>query len=258
MLQIIDINKSYGNKKVLNNINIDFTPGESTAIVGESGSGKTTLAKIIIGLEKQNSGKILLNNKILSSIRKRAFETCAKIQYIFQDPYSALEKNFTVLQTLNETVTICKRNNYEYIPIEDCLMNVDENLMNYLNQKVDILSGGQKQKLCIARSLITKPEIIIADECTSMLDKKNGEEIFKLLNKIKIEKNIILISILHEVDFYSDYWDKIAIFKDGYLLEYSDFKHFYKNSNSTYSKELIEAFKFFKYKGEKNEQNMLY
>lgn len=253
MLQIININKSYGSKSVLRNINIDFNPGESTAIVGESGSGKTTLAKLIIGLENQNSGKILFNNKILPSIKKRAFETCAKIQYIFQDPYSALEKNFTVLQTLNETVTICKRNNYDYMSIEDCLINVDKNLLNYLNQKVDILSGGQKQKLCIARSLITKPKIIIADECTSMLDKKNSEEIFNLLNKIKQEKNIILISILHEVDFYSQYWDKIAIFKDGSLLEYGEFKDFYNNAKNIYSKELIEAFKFFKYKGDQYE-----
>jgi len=253
MLKIIDINKSYGNKKVLNNINIDFTPGESTAIVGESGSGKTTLSKIIIGLDKQDSGEILLNNKKLPPIRKRNFDTCSKIQYVFQDPYSALEKNFTVIQTLNETINICKRNNYDYMTVEDSLMNVDGNLLNYLNQKVDILSGGQKQKLCIARSLITKPEIIIADECTSMLDKKNSEKIFELLNKIKKERNLILISILHEVDFYSDYWDKIAIFKDGRIFERENFKGFYKNAKSSYSKELIEAFKFFKYKGEKNE-----
>lgn len=253
MLKIIDINKSYGKKKVLNNININFAPGESTAIVGESGSGKTTLSKIIIGLEKQDSGEILLNNKKLPLIRKRDFDTCSKIQYVFQDPYSALEKNFTVIQTLNETINICKRNNYDYMTVEDCLINVDGNLLNYLNQKVDILSGGQKQKLCIARSLITKPEIIISDECTSMLDKKNSEEIFELLNKIKKEKNIILISILHEVDFYSDYWDKIAIFKDGRIFEYENFKYFYKNAKISYSKELIEAFKFFKYKGEKNE-----
>lgn len=253
MLQIININKSYGSKRILNNINIDFNPGESTAIVGESGSGKTTLAKLIIGLEKQNNGEILFNNKTLPPIKKRSFETCAQIQYIFQDPYSALEKNFTVLQTLNETVTICKRNNYDYMSIEDCLISVDKNLLNYLDQKVDILSGGQKQKLCIARSLITKPKIIIADECTSMLDKKNSEEIFNLLNKIKQEKNIVLISILHEVDFYSEYWDKIAIFKDGSLLEYSKFKNFYNNAKNIYSKELIEAFKYFKYKGEQYE-----
>lgn len=253
MLKIIDINKSYSNRKILNNINIDFTPGESTAIVGESGSGKTTLAKIIIGLEKQDSGDILLNNKKLPPIRKRNFETCAKIQYVFQDPYSALEKNFTVMQTLNETINICKRNNYECMSVEDCLINVDGNLLNYLNQKVDTLSGGQKQKLCIARSLITKPEIIIADECTSMIDKRNSEEIFELLNKIKKERNIILISILHEVDFYSDCWDKIAILKSGSILEYDDFKYFYKNAKLSYSKELIEAFIFFKYKGEKNE-----
>ena len=248
MLNIINLNKKYGNSKVLNNISMNFISGESTAIVGESGSGKTTLAKIIIGLEKQDSGQVKLNNKELTALKHRSFNQCAKIQYIFQDPYSALENNHTVLKTLKETTCICKRNNYEYISIKDALSYADENLLNYLDEKVEVLSGGQKQKLCIARSLITNPDIIIADECTSMLDEKSSEEIYGLFNKIKKDKNIILISILHEIDFYKGCWDKIAVFKDGNLLEHKKFKNFHETAENQYSLKLIEAYKYFKNK----------
>jgi ABC-type dipeptide/oligopeptide/nickel transport system ATPase subunit len=246
MLNIINLNKKYGNNQVLNNVSINFDSGESTAIVGESGSGKTTLAKIIIGLDKQDSGNVLLNNEELTILKHRSFNKCAKIQYIFQDPYSALENNYTVLSTLKETTSICKRNNYEHISIEDALKYVDENLLNYMDEKVEVLSGGQKQKLCIARALITNPDIIIADECTSMLDEKSSDEIYELLNKIKKDKKIILISILHEIDFYKGCWDKIAVFKDGNVLEHKDFKNFYKKAENEYSLKLIDAYKYFK------------
>jgi len=253
-LKVKNLNKSYKDKKVLTNMSLDFMPGESTVIAGESGSGKTTLAKIITGMETQDSGFVIFNNHSLPPLRKRDFCTCAKIQYIFQDPYSALERNYTLLDTLNETMSICRRNKYEYLPIEESLAWVDENMLDYLNKKIDTLSGGQRQKLCIARALITKPEIIIADECTSMLDNESSTEIHELLNKIKIEKNIILISIMHEVDFHSSHWDKIAVIKSGQLVEYKDFKYFYENAENEYSKQLIESYNFFKYEsGDKNE-----
>lgn len=246
MLKVINLNKKYGNNLILNNISMNFNSGESTAIVGESGSGKTTFAKIIIGLEKQDSGKVLLNNEALTILKHRRFKQCAKIQYIFQDPYSALENNYSVLKTLKETTSICKRNNYKHISIEEALQYVDENLLNYLDEKVEVLSGGQKQKLCIARSLITSPDIIIADECTSMLDEKSSEEVYALLNKIKKDKKIILITILHEIDFYKGCWDKIAVIKDGSLLEHKNFKNFYETAENEYSLKLIEAYKYFK------------
>ena len=84
MLEIKNVSKFYGNKQVLNNINLNVNQGESTAIIGESGSGKTTLAKVIIGLEKQDSGVVLLDKEELSVLKKRNFRNCSKIQYIFQ------------------------------------------------------------------------------------------------------------------------------------------------------------------------------
>lgn len=253
MLEIRNLCKSYNGRKVLNNLTLNFIPGESTVMAGESGGGKTTLAKIIMGLEKQDSGVVLFNNKVLLDLRHRSFCTCAGIQYVFQDPYSALESNYTVSQTLKETAAICRRNKYEHLPIEAVLEYVDKNMLNYLNERVEILSGGQRQKLCIARALIAKPEVIIADECTSMLDSCSSNEIYELLNRIKVEKNIVLISIMHEVDFNSRYWDKIAVIKSGNLAEHKKFNDFYKTAENDYSKKLIRAYDFFKDTGDENE-----
>lgn len=245
MLRVKDISITFDNKKVLNDINIEFANGTSTAIIGESGSGKTTLAKIIVGIEKSNTGKILLDNKELSILKKRNFDVCSKIQYIFQDPYSALENNFTIKQTLNEVVNMCKRHKHEYLDIISALSYVDKTMLDYMERKVAILSGGQRQKLCIARALIAIPEVIIADECTSMLDKESSIEIFKLLNKIKLDKNVCIIAILHNIDFLSDNWDKVAVFHNGEIVEYMDFKEFYKNCAHEYSKKMISAYNYF-------------
>lgn len=246
MINIINLNKTYNGNKVLENINMDIKNGESIAIIGESGSGKTTLAKIIIGLETQDSGKILFNNCELVKLKKRKFDICAKIQYIFQDPYSALENKYTVLKTLNETVSICKRNNYEHMSIEEVLKYVDSSLLDYMDEKVETLSGGQRQKICIARALITNPNVILADECTSMLDENSSCEILKLFHKIKEDRNTTIISIMHEIDFLNGFWDKIAIFRNGRLLEYKNFKNFYYEAENEYSLKLIEAYKYFR------------
>ncbi len=245
MLEVVKVSKSYGAKQVLSDVSIVFNSGESTAVIGESGSGKTTLAKIIIGIEKQDNGEVLLHGEKLDVLKKRGFEKCSKIQYVFQDPYSALENKFTIKETLKETIKICNRSKHECLDIVEALSYVDINLLEYLDKDVSILSGGQRQKLCIARALIMKPKIIIADECTSMLDKNSSIEILKLLDRIKKEQNISIISILHEIDFINDTWDNIAVFKDGEIVEYNKFRGFYKNCIHEYSKKLVEAFNYF-------------
>ncbi|HBB27843.1 MAG TPA: hypothetical protein DC000_01080 [Clostridiales bacterium] len=246
MLEVINVSKSYGSKRVLTDVNIRVKAGESTAIIGESGSGKTTLAKIIIGIEKQDAGRVLLDDEELGVLKRRNFKNCSKIQYIFQDPYGALENNYSLKQTLDETIKICKRNKYKCMDIVEVLSYVDENLLEYLNKDISMLSGGQRQKLCIARALIMKPKIIIADECTSMLDKKSSLEILKLLDRIKLEQGVSIISILHEIDFINDTWDNVAVFRDGQIIEYGKFKGFYDNCSQEYSKKLVDAFYYFK------------
>lgn len=244
MLDICNVYKNIGKKQILNNISLRIKQGESVVIIGESGGGKTTLAKIIAGIENQSKGNLYYGNDKLLNCRKRTFEQCADIQYIFQDPYSSLEKNFTLRNTMLEPFRICKRNNREALSPEEALAIVDDELLKYMDYKIDTLSGGQRQKVAIARALVPKPNIIIADECTAMLDDQSSKEIFRIFQKLNEERNISIIAIVHEIDFLNGFWQRIIVIKEGAIIEDMKFKDFYHEAKDEYSKEIIECYKF--------------
>lgn len=246
MLEIKNLTVIKGKKRILDGINLNFLSGESHIIIGESGAGKTTLAKIIIGLEKIDKGEVLFKGDKLKSLKDRSFRQCAEIQYIFQDPYSALEEEYTVRKTFEETLRICRGNNWKTLEIEESIKLVDPELLKLLDQKIKILSGGQRQKICIARALMVNPKIIIADESTGMLDEKSSEEILKKLIEISKEKGIILISIMHEIDYLQRGWDRLHLFKDGKVLESRNFEEFFENPYSDFGKLMVEGIKWIK------------
>ncbi|WP_352420605.1 ATP-binding cassette domain-containing protein [Proteiniborus sp.] len=254
MLKIVELNKSYGSKKILHSINLAFKEGEMTAIIGESGSGKTTLAKTIIGLEHLDEGKILYKEIPLMPLRKRNFDTCADIQYIFQDPYSSLESERSLRDELEEPIKICKRHNREFMSIDIALGLVDPRLHSLLNKRVSTLSGGQRQKAAIARALIPNPKIIIADECTSMLDEESSRDIFKSFNNIRLKGSTTLITIVHNIELHGGYWDRIIVMKNGKIVDDESYKDFYINAKSQYSKELIESYRYIR--GANNEETL--
>ena len=246
MLEVNNISKSFGEHQILENINFKLNSGESLVLVGESGSGKTTLSKIIIGLEQNYGGSIIFHGKKLNkNYRKRDFHDLAAIQYIFQDPYSALEPSFTLEQTLMETIRICKRNKYKPMDMDEALALVDNKFTNYKHRKISTFSGGQQQKICIARALMTHPKLIIADEATSMLDYDNKIEINNLLNRLKDKFGLSIITIIHDVDFNYDSWDKIAVLNNRMLVDFMDFKDFFKYASSDYANELIDSHRYF-------------
>lgn len=244
ILVVDKVNKFYGERLVLKDINIAFNEGDMVAIIGESGGGKTTLAKLIIGLEELNSGEILYEGVKLKSLRKRDFKYCADIQYIFQDPYAALEENKTVREVLTEPIRICKRHKRNTLTPSEALEIVDKNLLSYMDKKIENLSGGQRQKVSIARALIPMPKIIIADECTSMLDEGSSEEVLNAFENIRENQRMTVLSIVHEVDFQKDPWNRIIVMKDGIVVEDLGFKEFQINCKSDYSKKLIESYRF--------------
>lgn len=144
-----------------------------------------------------------------------------------------------------ETVNICRRNKYKTMNIDEALHMVDRGFLEYKNRKISTFSGGQQQKICIARALLTYPKLIIADEATSMLDHDNRVAINALLDKIKSKYELSIIAIVHDIDFYNDKWDKIAVIDNHNLVDFMDFKNFFKYASSNYSKELIDSHKFF-------------
>lgn len=246
MLKLEQIEKRYGTVRAADGVSLSLYDGESMVLAGESGSGKTTLAKIIAGMCRPDFGRVLLDGRELGADSgSRSFEDCAGIQYIFQDPYSALESGFTVKKTLEETARICKRNRRPYIPAKEALAYVDKKLVEKYERPVRELSGGQRQKVCIARALMPEPRIIIADESASMLDKDSGIEVFDLLNRIKLEKGISILAILHDVDFSYKGWDRIAVMWQGKLVEQAAFAEFPKTAAHSYSRCLLDAYQYF-------------
>ena len=208
-VELINITKKYGEQEVLNSFSLDIEKGECLAIMGESGSGKSTIAKIIIGLEKPNSGEVKIFDK--------------DIEFLFQDSYNALNPRMTVEDLIYEplqfSTDIDVKDKREFI-LE--LLKQVELAPELLTRRRDELSGGQLQRVCLARALSTKPQIMIFDESLSGLDPLVQDKILDLLYKIQKEYNLTYIFISHDFRLCYFLADRIILIDKGKIIE--DFK----------------------------------
>ena len=221
ILDIENINASYGRSKVLFNVSLQIPKGKTLAIVGESGSGKSTLAKVITGLLPLTDGKIFYwKNELPPSLTKRSKEQLRRIQMIFQMPDTAINPRQTVEEIIGRPITF-----YHGLTKKDRRKNVIELLKmieldeSYLNRYPFELSGGQKQRICIARALAANPEIIICDEVTSALDQIVQEGILKLLQKLQKDLGVTYIFITHDIATVKAISDQIAVMHEGKVIE---------------------------------------
>ena len=208
-VELIDIVKKYGQQEVLNSFSLDIEKGKCLAVMGESGSGKSTIAKIIIGLEKPNSGEVKIFDK--------------DIEFLFQDSYNALNPRMTVEDLIYEplqfSTDIDVKDKREFI-LE--LLKQVELAPELLTRRRDELSGGQLQRVCLARALSTRPQIIIFDESLSGLDPLVQDKILDLLYKIQKEYNLTYIFISHDFRLCYFLADRIILIDKGKIIE--DFK----------------------------------
>ena len=208
-VELINIVKKYGQQEVLNSFSLDIKKGKCLAVMGESGSGKSTIAKIIIGLEKPNSGEVKIFDK--------------DIEFLFQDSYNALNPRMTVEDLIYEplqfSTDIDIKDKREFI-LE--LLKQVELAPELLTRRRDELSGGQLQRVCLARALSTKPQIMIFDESLSGLDPLVQDKILDLLYKIQKEYNLTYIFISHDFRLCYFLADRIILIDKGKIIE--DFK----------------------------------
>ena len=208
-IELINIVKKYGQQEVLNSFSLDIEKGKCLAIMGESGSGKSTIAKIIIGLEKPNSGEVKIFDK--------------DIEFLFQNSYNALNPRMTVEDLIYEplqfSTDIDVKDKREFI-LE--LLNQVELAPELLTRRRDELSGGQLQRVCLARALSTKPQIMIFDESLSGLDPLVQDKILDSLYKIQKEYNLTYIFISHDFRLCYFLADRIILIDKGKIIE--DFK----------------------------------
>ena len=215
LLKLIDINLNYKTDnnliKVLQDINLEVKLKETLSIVGESGSGKTSLIMLIGGLEKASSGKIFFENHDITNMGEDEISNIRRknIGIVFQSFY--LIPNYTALENVSLTLEINKISNAE-IKAKEILdrFGLSERFYNLPSQ----LSGGEQQRVAIARSIVMKPKLILADEPTGNLDSENSELISKILFDYVTNEKASLIIVTHDNKLANQTMKKIKI-KDG-------------------------------------------
>lgn len=190
-IEIVNVTKKYGSKEIFTDLNLTFEAGKSYALIGGSGSGKSTLLNIIGRLEKIDSGKVLVDKQDIWKIKERTYFKNT-IGYVFQN-YSLIE-NKTVYDNL-------KLLNKDKKIISEMLEKVGLS-RDYLKHKIYELSGGQAQRVAIARMLMKPRKIILADEPTGALDSEIGNEIINLLLSEAAKNNYVIIAT-HDPAVYS-------------------------------------------------------
>ena len=216
-LSNVNLNYNIDNKSIniLKNISFEIDYKETISIVGESGSGKTSLIMLIGGLERASSGKIFFKDLEVSSMSEDEISEIRRkdIGIVFQSFY--LIPNYTALENVSLALEINKLDN----PIKKAKEILDRfGLSNRFNNLPSQLSGGEQQRVAIARSVVMKPELILADEPTGNLDSENTEIISKLLFNYVKDENASLIMVTHDNNLANLTKRKISI-KDGIINE---------------------------------------
>lgn len=222
-LIIENVSKHYDKKAILSKINLSVSQNECLGIMGESGSGKSTLAKLLVGLDSFDEGNIIFNEISYKNINKKQLSLIhRKIQLVFQNAFGAVNPKYTVEKVLTEPLKIHYKKELSYEEMKKRAENFLGKVglkPEFISQKATQLSGGQLQRVCIARALILEPEIIIFDESVSGLDPIIQEQILELLGSLKETMNLTYIFISH--DFEACYYlcDKIAIIENGEIAD---------------------------------------
>lgn len=214
MISIKKISKKYNNKYVFRNISFDINDNEKLLIIGPSGCGKTTLIRCLNGLNKIDSGNIFLNGVKISNIDDVVLKS--KVGMVFQNynlfPHLSVRENVSLAPKL-----LKMGNDREIDDLVKRLLS-EVNIINKIDSYPSKLSGGEKQRVAIARTLATKPEIILLDEPTSALDPATINDFISLLNELSKTTTIVVVS--HEMDLIKSFADKVLFLKDGSILEY--------------------------------------
>ena len=216
MITIENIKKSYDNLQVLKGINIKFKKGEIASIVGKSGAGKTALLQIIGTLEKPSEGNILYDNKNIFNYHKDELSVFRNknIGFVFQ--FHHLLPEFTALENICMPAFIA--NTPYKIAVEKAkhLLNILE-VSNRENHKPKELSGGEQQRVSVARALMNDPKVILADEPSGNLDTKTANELHELFFKLREQNNQTFIIVTHN-NKLADLADRKITMKDGEII----------------------------------------
>jgi len=229
-LEVENLVKSYGNIPVIKNLTFSIEKGQLISFVGESGSGKSTFLKCLSGLENINSGKVILNDKIINDNNLFVKPQKRKIGYVFQD--------YPLFPHLNIRENICFNLEKRYFKNFEDIVKLT-NLKQLLERYPHEISGGEQQRVSIARSIIREPDLLLLDEPFSNLDANIKYSIRDEICKIIKKTNTTTILVTHDINDALNISDKILIFKAGIVQQYSDPEKMYCEPANCYCAEVL-------------------
>ena len=230
--------------KAVDNVSFNLKEGETLGIVGETGCGKSSLARAIIKMIPITSGRILWNDEDLLSFNKSKMQKIRKeIQMIFQDPLASLNPRMNIGEIIAEPL----RTHYPKITNNKIKNEVKEVMVkvgllpNLINRYPHEFSGGQCQRIGIARALILKPRLIICDEPVSALDVSIQGQVINLLKSLQKDLKLSLIFITHDLSIAKHISDNILVLYFGKTVEIASSKELFENPQHAYTKKLISS-----------------
>ena len=249
IIEFQNVSKSFGDLKVLNNLNLQVKDGEKLALIGPSGSGKTTILRILMTLENIDDGYVFVNGEylwhekvnenIISASEKHLHKMRDQIGMVFQQfnlfPHLTAIENVEQPQILNK-----QKSKSEAKEKAEGLFNL-VGLGDKKNQYPHQLSGGQQQRVAIARALAMRPKVMLLDEITSALDPEVVGEVLNVIRSLNKEHNLTMIMVTHQMGFAREISDRVCFFNEGKIFEQGPPEKLFGDPQNERTKQFLHA-----------------
>jgi polar amino acid transport system ATP-binding protein len=249
LLSMRGISKSYGDRKILDAIDLDLAPREKVAVIGPSGSGKTTILRAAIGLVKPDEGTIWIDGDYLwhettsGGLRPAGERHARKVRravaIVFQ--HFNLFPHMTALENVREPLVHALGQSRQESDAQAIDLLSQVGLKDHLGKRPAQLSGGQQQRVAIARSLALKPKIMLFDEVTSALDPELVGEVLRVVRDLAHASDMSMLIVTHEISFAADIADRVLMFDAGKIVEEGAPSQVLKNPSNARTRQFLRA-----------------
>lgn len=234
-----------GRVKAVDGVDLTVRSGENVSLVGESGCGKTTLARIILRLVNADAGSVIFDGRDITRLPNRRLVQARKnMQMVFQDPYSSLDPRFTIRRVMSEGLTLEKGRYRSQAQKQDRARQALKSVQldgDILGRYPHEFSGGERQRIAIARALMLSPKLLILDEAVSSLDVIIQKQLIDLLADLKSKFGLTYLFISHNLKIVRKISQRIAVMYRGKIVELAPTDEIFRDPLHPYTKELLAA-----------------